>query len=70
MIDGILHPGLILICVGFLAMLVPKALRKVFLACGPLFALYAVWQLPVGTDISLSFVNDYKLGVIFVDKLS
>ena len=34
--SNLLHPGLILIAVGVLAVLVPKMLRKFILAIGPL----------------------------------
>ena len=37
--SNLLHPGLILIAVGVLAVLVPKMLRKFILAIGPFFAL-------------------------------
>lgn len=69
--SNLLHPGLILIAVGVLAMLVPKMLRKVVLAVGPFFALLAALSMPVGTDLSVDFLGTgYHLGYMFVDKLS
>lgn len=70
MIDNVLHPGLILILVGFIAMIMPKAVRRVVLAIGPLAGLYAAFQLQVGTEVHLNFMGSYTLGVIYVDRLS
>lgn len=70
MIDNILHPGLILILVGFAAMIAPKVLRKIILFLGPLGGLYAAWQLQVGTLVTLDFIDAYQLHVIYVDRLS
>ena len=69
--SNLLHPGLILIAVGVLAVLVPKMLRKFILAIGPFFALFAALSMPVGTDLSIEFFGTgYHLGYMFVDKLS
>ena len=69
--SNLLHPGLILIAVGVIAMLVPKMLRKFVLAVGPFFALFATLSMPVGTDLSIEFLGTgYHLGYMFVDKLS
>lgn len=68
--SSMLHPGLLLILVGFIAMIVPKALRKIVLAIGPLAALIAVFQLPVGTDLSCKVMDAYTIGYLYVDKLS
>lgn len=65
-----LHPGLILMAMGLIAAIVPKALRRVVLAAGPLAALAAMLMLPVGTDLSMDFMGSYKLGYLYVDKLS
>lgn len=70
MIDNVLHPGLILILVGFIAMIMPKAVRRVVLAIGPLAGLYAAFQLQPGTEVHLNFMGSYTLGVIYVDRLS
>lgn len=70
MMNNLLHPGLILILVGFIAFIVPKAVRKYILALGPLAALYAVLQLNVGMDYSMDFMYGYKLGYLHVDTLS
>ena len=69
--SNLLHPGLILIAVGVLAVLVPEMLRKFILAIGPFFALFAALSMPVGTDLSIEFFGTgYHLGYMFVDKLS
>ena len=69
--SNLLHPGLILIAVGVIAMLVPKMLRKLVLAVGPFFALFAALSMPVGTDLSFEFFGTgYQLGYMYVDKLS
>lgn len=68
--SSMLHPGLLLILVGFIAMIVPKALRKIVLAIGPLAALIAVFQLPVGTDLNCKVMDAYTIGYLYVDKLS
>lgn len=70
MIDNVLHPGLILILVGFIAMIMPKAVRRVVLAIGPLAGLYAAFQLQPSTEVHLNFMGSYTLGVIYVDRLS
>ena len=70
MIDNVLHPGLVLMLVGLVAAVVPRMLRRMVLALGPLAALYAAYVLPVGTQISLPFVQDYTLHLMYVDKLS
>ena len=71
MTDMVIHPGLVLIFVGILAMLVPKVLRKVVLAAGPFAALYAALSLPIGTDATVSvFGTGYQLCYMYVDKLS
>lgn len=71
MTDMVIHPGLVLIFVGILAMLVPKVLRKVVLAVGPFAALYAALSLHIGTDATFSvFGTGYQLCYMYVDKLS
>ena len=68
--SNVFHPGLILIALGFVAMLVPKALRKYVLAVGPLAAVAAAIQLPLGTDLSFEFIYGLQLHYLYVDKLS
>lgn len=71
MTNMVIHPGLVLIFVGILAMLVPKVLRKVVLAVGPFAALYATLSLHIGTDATFSvFGTGYQLCYMYVDKLS
>lgn len=71
MTDMVIHPGLVLIFVGILAMLVPKVLRKVVLAVGPFAALYVALSLHIGTDATFSvFGTGYQLCYMYVDKLS
>ena len=70
MMSEILHPGFILILVGLLAMIAPKILRKVILALGPLAAVYAAYNLQLGTEWNIPFVHGYQLGLMHVDKLS
>ena len=65
-----LHPGFILMAVGWIAMLVPKMLRKFVLALGPLAAVYAALQLEIGTEVVVPFVHDLQLHIMYVDKLS
>lgn len=65
-----LHPGIILMLMGFIAAIVPKALRRVVLVLGPVLALGAMLTLPVGTDLSTTFMNDYTLHYLYVDKLA
>lgn len=69
--SNLLHPGLILIAVGFLAMLLPKMLRKIVLAVGPFAALFAALNMPLGTDLSIGlYGTGFQLGYMYVDKLS
>lgn len=65
-----LHPGLILWAVGILAMLAPKVIRKFVLALGPLAAVAAAYNLPLGTEVTLPFVHDLQLHIMYVDKLA
>lgn len=73
-----LHPGFILILVGFLAFVLPHKLRKAMLAVGPLAALYAAFNLEIGQELTfvftsaqgINFLNDYVLTYLYVDKLS
>lgn len=65
-----LHPGIILMLMGFIAAIVPKALRRVVLVLGPVLALGAMLTLPVGTDLSTTFMDDYTLHYLYVDKLA
>lgn len=65
-----LHPGLILMAMGLLAAIVPKNLRRIILAVGPMAALAAMVSLSVGTDLSVKFMDNYELGYLYVDKLS
>lgn len=65
-----LHPGLILWVVGIVAMLAPKVIRKFVLALGPLAAVYAAYNLPLGTEVVLPFVHDIQLHIMYVDKLA
>lgn len=69
--SNLMHPGLILIAVGVVAMVVPKLLRRIVLAVGPFFALFAALSMPVGTDLTVEFFGTgYQLGYMYVDKLS
>lgn len=70
MINGIIHPGIVLILVGFIAMIAPKNIRKIVLAVGPVAALYGAFNLNLGTEVTICFTEAYKLNVIFVDRLS
>ena len=66
-----LHPGIILILVGLIAAIVPKALRRVVLAIGPFAALAAALTMPMGTDLSMEFFGTgYVLDYFHVDGLS
>ena len=66
----IFHPGLILILSGFLALVTPKAIRRIVFVAGPFCALLAAMALPLGTDYSFEFINGMQLGWLHVDKLS
>ncbi len=69
--SNLLHPGFILIFVGFIAMVLPKMLRRIVLAVGPLFAFYAAVNMEIGTDLNIEFFGTgYQLGYMYVDKLS
>lgn len=69
--SNLLHPGLILIAVGFLAMILPKMLRKIILAVGPFVAFFAALNMPLGTDLSIGlYGTGFQLGYMYVDKLS
>ena len=69
--SNILHPGLILIAIGFIAMIGPKVVRRFMLCVGPVAALYAALNMPVGTDLSIEFFGTgYMLHYMYVDKLS
>lgn len=70
MMSSMLHPGLILILVGFIALLVPRRLRRVVLAVGPFAALFAALNMTVGTDLQFTFMDTFTLGYMYVDKLS
>ena len=60
MSEMLMHPGIILVLAGLLAMIAPKCVRKVLLAVGPLAALYVAFNLQLGTDVSIDFVRGYK----------
>ena len=65
------HPGIILILVGLIAAIVPKALRRVVLAIGPFAALATALTMPMGTDLSMEFFGTgYVLDYFHVDGLS
>lgn len=66
----ILHPGFILILVGFIAYLAPKTIRKFVLGLGPLAAVFAALNLPLGTEATFNFVEGISLHYMYVDKLS
>ena len=66
----IMHPGFILILVGIIACLAPKAIRKFVLALGPLAAVGAALVLPLGAQSSFTFVEGMTLNYLYVDKLS
>ena len=69
--SNVLHPGIILILVGLIAAIVPKALRRVVLAIGPFAALAAALTMPMGTDLSMEFFGTgYVLDYFHVDGLS
>ncbi len=70
MLDIMLHPGLILILAGFLALAAPKQLRRFIMIAGPLFAVVAALLLPLGTTWGFDFVAGYHVQLIYVDKLS
>lgn len=70
MTNMVIHPGFVLILVGLIAMLAPKAMRKFVLAVGPLAAVFAAYSLPIGAEASINFVYETKLTYLFVDKLS
>lgn len=65
-----LHPGLILILVGVIAALVPKAVRKWVLAIGPAVALIAALMLTKGDLMIIPFINGMNLHLMMVDSLS
>ena len=66
----VFHPGLVLIATGFIAAIVPKALRKFVLAGGPLVALAAMFSLSYGAEWIVPFINGIDLHVVQVDRLN
>lgn len=67
--SDILHPGIILILTGLMALTVPKKIRGAVLILGPLLALYEAYLLPLGLERGFDFVG-YRMVPLHVDKLS
>ena len=66
-----LHPGLILLAVGILALLSPKALRRYIIGLGPLAVLPVFFQLQLGSDAVIKFSGgSYTLHYLHIDPLS
>lgn len=66
----LIHPGIILVISGFIAMAGPKILRKIMLVLGPLLAFLSTINLHVGMDVDVAFVYGYRLHYLYVDQLS
>ena len=64
------HPGLIFILVGFFASLCGEKARKMILACCPFLAVGSMLNISLGTDLSFTFLSDYTIHYLYVDKLS
>lgn len=64
------HPGLIFILVGLFAGLCGEKGRKMILACCPFIAVGSMLSISVGTDLSFTFLSDYTIRYLYVDKLS
>ena len=65
----VLHPALILICGALLLPFLKGGLRSAAILAAPLFAMFALWQLPEGRLWEVSWL-DYQLAPLAVDKLS
>ena len=66
---NVFHPGLILIAGALVAAPLRGNLRQAATLLFPLFALFAVWQLPDGAAWHLRYL-DYELAPLAADKLS
>lgn len=69
MIEGVIHPGLLLIAGGLMLPGLRGGLRSVFVLLLPLVALAFVWQLPDGPVWQFRFL-DYTITPLAGDKLS
>lgn len=67
--SNLLHPGLILVATGFACLVAPAAVRGILMVLGALASLFAVYNLPLGTDLVLNFPGNFELHYLFVDKL-
>ena len=65
-----MHPGLILILGAVLAGILPGRLRQFSMIAAPALAIFAVFNLEVGTVWSIPFINNLDLMLLKVDRLS
>ncbi len=66
----LIHPGIILVIAGIIAMAGPKSLRKVMLIAGPCIAFLSAINLNIGMDVEMDFVYGYKFHYLYVDQLA
>lgn len=64
-----LHPALPLIIAAICSGVTNGYVQKFFRLIGPIVGLVFLFQMPVGSAVSLPFINDYLLYPIMVDKL-
>lgn len=64
------HAGVIFILIGLFASMASDKVRKMVLSCCPFLALIAMINTPIGTNISLRFLQDYSANYFYVDGLS
>ncbi|MEG0728833.1 MAG: Na(+)/H(+) antiporter subunit D [Anaerovoracaceae bacterium] len=65
-----LHPGLILIFGGVLALILPQKLRQISLVLFPVLGILAFLTLKEGASLTYGFANGIDLQLLNVDKLS
>lgn len=64
------HPGFVFFLVGLFASMGTPKLRKMILSCGPFVALFALFNLKVGTVENLPVLQDWVSHYMYVDNLS
>ncbi len=65
-----LHPGLILIAAGILALVLPKAARQVVTLAGAAMALWAVVMLSPESQLNIEFFGGITMELLHVDTLA
>ncbi len=65
-----IHPGLVLILTGFLAVMLPPRQRQAGMLAGSIAALICAALLPLGGTMRLPFAGDMELMVLRIDEVS